>query len=391
MAKNEKKKLDKSGWKAQFMLVGVAKVNDYTYKMDAKSERSDWVYNSLNLGVDCGSSCGTIYAEMMGGYGSERDNVLYVHGKKENGQDDFENRFVIDWDDREYGDILESIGDGCFITVGLEKDKTGKTFPKKFLSPYDAIAYVKENLKDGTVVNVKGNIEYSVYQDKVQARKRITRVFLSSVDDSSKYAARFSQSMLLKKDSLGKFDKEKGSFPVYATVLEYMKMWKEKEVKQFLPLNKTFEYVVNPENKEGSKRFVEKYLKIKKDVTEIAFDGMFIESGALVTMTVDDLPEDIQELIEIGAYTEEEALAKCTENTGKEKRMVILKPSLKLVGEEGSKVPAVAIVEKKYSEEDLVLDFMLESEEEPEEEYLAEVEAGLEVSDGDVDSWLDSL
>ena len=66
------------------MLVGEAKINaDYTYKLDERSEKSDWVYNSLNLGVDCGDVCGTVYAELMGGYGAERDNVVYVHGKEE--------------------------------------------------------------------------------------------------------------------------------------------------------------------------------------------------------------------------------------------------------------------------------------------------------------------
>ena len=127
MARKEKAVLEKKGWANSFVLVGEAKINaDYTYKLDERSEKSDWVYNSLNLGVDCGDVCGTVYAELMGGYGAERDNVVYVHGKDEDGKDDFENRFTIDWDDRFDEKILESVGDLCFMTVGLEKDKNGK-------------------------------------------------------------------------------------------------------------------------------------------------------------------------------------------------------------------------------------------------------------------------
>ena len=47
------------------------------------------------------------------------------------------------------------------------------------------------------VVNVKGTLKYSSYQDKVQVRKNVTSIVLSKADDVSKYAARFTQSVLL--------------------------------------------------------------------------------------------------------------------------------------------------------------------------------------------------
>lgn len=323
MAKtNTKKKLDKKGWVSSFNLIGEAKVNDYTYKIDEKSEKSDWVYNVLNLGVDCGDT-GTVYCELMGGYGSERDNVLYVHGiKEEDGkkpQNDFENKFTIDWDDRTDESILESIGDMCFITVGLEKDKKGNTFLKKFLSAYDAIEYVKEHLEADMVINVKGNLKYSKYQDNIQIKKEVTSIFLSKADDKSKYAAKFTQTILLKKDSIGKPDKDKGIIPIYATVLDYTKMWGDKEVKCFVPFNKTFEYEIDLTNRELVEKAIAKVFKVKKGCTEITFEGDLVESGALITTTEDDIPDDIKDLIEIGAYTLEEALTKCTENTGKER------------------------------------------------------------------------
>ena len=137
---NEKKVITKENWVSSFNLVGVPKVNDYTFKIDERSEKSSWIYNSMNIGIDCGEKFGTVYAEMMGGYSDENQNVIYAHGKDNDGADDFQSKIQVDWDDRFNDDVLESIGDLCFITVGLEKTDKDKTFYKKFLSAYDAIA-----------------------------------------------------------------------------------------------------------------------------------------------------------------------------------------------------------------------------------------------------------
>ena len=38
MAKKEKKVLEKKNWSNSFVLIGEAKINDYTYKLDEKSD-----------------------------------------------------------------------------------------------------------------------------------------------------------------------------------------------------------------------------------------------------------------------------------------------------------------------------------------------------------------
>lgn len=393
MAKKEKKPLEKKNWSNSFTLIGEAKINDYTYKIDEKSEKSDWIYNSLNLGVYCGEKCGTVYAELMGGYGAERDNVVYVHGKTEDGKDDFENRFTIDWDDRFDNDILESVGDLCFMTVGLEKDKGGKVYYKKFLTPYDMIAYINENLEDGMVVNVRGTLKYSTYNNNVQVKKEINNLVLSKVDDSSKYAARFTQTMLLTKDSLGSVDKSTGILPIYSKVLDYVREYKGKEVKTNIPYDKSFEYELDLSNPEISKKIIDKLFKVKKGVTEVTFEGDLIEGGAVVNTTYEDLPDDIKALVDIGVFSLDEALAKCTSNTGREKRMVIRKPAIKMVEDkDGNKTPVIQKFDQKYDEDDLILNFMYETE----DEEKADDEDGIPfdespVSSDDDNSWLDNL
>ena len=136
-----KKTIARKDWTANFTLVGTPVVNDYTFKIDEKSDKSKWIYNALNLGVNCGESHGTVYAELMGGYSEENENKIFAHGKKDDGTDDFEAQIVVDWEDRFDDSVLETIGDLSFITVGLEKTNKGQTFYKKFLSAYDAIAY----------------------------------------------------------------------------------------------------------------------------------------------------------------------------------------------------------------------------------------------------------
>ena len=392
MAKKEQKVLEKKNWANSFMLIGEAKINNYTYKIDEKSEKSDWVYNSLNLGVFCGETSGTVYAELMGGYGAERDNVVYVHGKDEDGRDDFENKFTIDWDDRFDETILESIGDLCFLTVGLEKDKGGKVYYKKFLTPYDAIAYIQENLEDGMVVNVKGNLKYSTYNDSTQVKKEINSVVLSKVDDNSKYCARFTQTMLLTKDSVGQADKDTGILPIYAKVLDYLKEYKGKEVKANVPYDKAFEYELDLSKPEMAQKIVSKVFKVRKGVTEVTFEGDLIEGGAVVTATEDDISDDIKALIEIGVYTMEEALAKCTVSSGREKRMVIRKPLIKMVEDkDGSKTPVIQKFDEKYEEEDLILDFMLNANTEDDAETDTSDDVEETVTSGDDNDWLNNL
>ena len=383
----EKKVIKKTDWVANFTLIGTPKISeDYTFKLDQHSEKSNWVYNSMNLGIDCGERHGVIYAEMMGGYGEDRENKIYAHGKKDDGSDDFEKQIIVNWEDRFNEDVLEEIGELSFITIGLETTDKGKTFYNKFLSEYDAIAYVKEHLTEDMVVNVRGNLKYSTYNDVTQVRKTITSIALSKVDDPSNYKATFTQSILIDKDSasLKDIDKDKGIMFVNAKVLDYVKEMNGIEVKGQYPFIKQFEFELDLSNEKLCKAIYEKLFKVKRGVTQITFEGELIEGGAVVTATWDDIPDDIKAFVEIGLYTKEEALAKCTVSGSKERRMVLKKPMIKLVGED--KIPVVQKFEERYTEEDLILDYLWVNLSEDEEvPFDEDVE-----SDSDMD-WLSKL
>lgn len=414
MAKKQRVKKPLKKGRSEFFLLGEAKVNDYTFKIDEESSKSDWIYNVFNVAIDTGNG-NSVYAEMMGGFGADRDNVVYVHGVKKNDKgkyvDDFQNRFTVDWDDRDNDEILETVGKNCFITIGLERDKKGKVVPMRFLSEYDAILYLQEHLKDGMVLNVKGNLEFSLYEGNVNMKKKINSVFLSKYnipnekidyltkkieklsesDGSEKqiekletkieeleqealgykenYKATFTQSILVDKDSIGKIDKEKNTYPVDARVIDYTKLYNGKEVKSMIPLNKMFEFAINPDNPELSRKALNHIFKVKKHITEVMVEGNIVEGTTQVAVTDDDIPEDIKALIDLGYYTREEAVKSMAVGGNKEKRMIIDRPVIRReTKDDGAVTPIPQVFPEQYEEEDLFLDFMLESDEDEEED-----------------------
>lgn len=387
----EKKTIVRKDWVSNFTLIGKPVINDYTFKIDEKSEKSKWVYNAMNLGVDCGEAHGVVWAECMGGYSEENDNRIYAHGKKDDDSDDFDKQIIVDWNDRFNDAVLEDIGDLSFITVGLVKTSADKTHYEKFLSAYDAISYIKEHLTDDMVINVRGSLKYSSYNENVQVRKNITSIALSKVDDASKYKATFTQSILIDKDSASLkkdgIDMDKGVMYVNARVLDYVKEINNVEVKGQYPYAKQFEFAMDFSNEAQCKKIYEKLFKVKKGVTQITMEGDFVEGGAVVTTTLDDLPDEIRDLVEMGVYTEEEACAKCTANGNRERRMVLKKPMIKLVGDD--KTPVVQKFEERFEEEDLVLDYVYKNKnkDNSESDSDAEEESG---SDSSMD-WLKSL
>ena len=360
MAKNELMPLKKG--KASFTLIGKAKINDYTFDLDHEYD-SGWTSNNMNIGIDCGDG-NVVYAEMSGGYFPakyNRDNKVYVHGVKvdDNGKnvDDYENTFTIDWDDRNDSSILETIGKGCFITVGIEKDEKGNTFYKDFLTEYDAVQYLSEHLADETVINVKGVISYETDGEKVYIKKKINNIALSKAE-SDKFKATFVQTILLDDGSIGKPDKEKNTIPMSVYVVDYI--GKPKINGQKIEVKKNFAIPVNMEfgigeNAELAAKQLSKFFKAKKnEIIEMTVEGNLVEGGSIVNITTDDIPDDIKELIEMGFYSEEEALAKCAVgNTSREKRMIITKPSITYIGEGDNRKPTVSRDDKKYKPTDL--------------------------------------
>lgn len=356
MAKSKERKALKKG-KAAFTLIGKVKVTDKTFNLD-NSYDSGWTDNQMYLGVDCGNG-NMVYGEMRGGFFPDDDNILRGFSKDDKDDDGKSKQVEIAWEDRFDEELLDTVANTSFITVGVEKDVKGKTVYKKFLSAYDAVEYLNDHLEDGMIVNVKGNIGYSEYEDNVTVKKEITSIVLSKVEDEADFKATFTQTILLDFDSIGKKDPEKNTMALNAYVVDYVGKpkidGKKVEIKKNVTYPKTFEVAIN-ENPEITAKMLQKFFKVKKkgSINVLTVMGNLIEGAAIVNITDDDIPDDIKELIEMGLYSEEEAKAKCAVGgNNRERRMVILKPDITYVGQDDERKPTVAFEEGKYEDSDL--------------------------------------
>lgn len=341
---------------AQFTLIGRFKRKYYneectTFKLNQVSETTGFISNRFNLNLDCGQG-NFVGAEMWGGYNPKKESLIYVHGvKTENDKtvDDWNNFFSIKWEERFNEEVLETIGKQCFIKIGVEKDTKGNTVIKDFLSQYDAIQYLNDNLDDDTVINIKGDIKYSFYNGELQVKKEIKSVFLSKVENEEEFKAIGTQSILIDKNSIGTPDKEKRIIPIDARVIDY-----HSDTKQNIPYNVTFELAYDESSAERVKRLISRFLKPKKNITEIQVEFKIVESAQTVNIEMEDLDDDIKFLIEEGYTTIEEVSKKAIGGTGqREKKFIIVGPVIKKVAIEGETKPQVSAELEKYTEEDL--------------------------------------
>lgn len=381
-------KIKKTNWISSFKLVGRAKINDNSFKIDEVSQ-SGWCYNNLNLGVDCGEKYGVTYANLMGGYSQVKDNIIYVHGKKEDGTEDWENIFTINWDDRLDEEILDTLGDMCFIKVGLENTENGKLYTQKFLAAYDAINYIKEHLTNDTVINVQGNLKYNFYQGNVTMQRDIKSIFLSKAEPEN-FKASFAQSILIDNDSINlkdDVDTNRKCVLVHARVLDYVKELNGNTIKGQYPLPFTFEYEY--ESEEIFKKVYKLLFKVKKNIRQINFEGDFINTGATVQATMDDVTDDVKALIAMGLYTEEEILTKYAAQGGIERRYVLTRPIVRIEGDAENKQTVPQIFDDRYTEEDLIINFSSNSDSNSDSD-MWDTSAILNDDDDD-DSWLNEL
>ena len=377
---NEANKITKKNWTARFNLIGNAKINDYTFKIDERSQKSSWVYNSMNILVDCGKSYGSCSAQLMGGFSPERDNFVYANSK-----DDFSKVIKVDWEDRENEAVLDELHDMSFIKVGLEKTASGKIYTKRFLSPYDAIKYINEHIEDGMPVSISGNIKYSIYNDTVQMNREITSIYLYE-GNTDNFHATFTQTMLVDKDSasLKQIDKATGIMPVDVLVLDYLKEINGHEVKGQFPYHMQFEYMFDMGKPELVKKIYDKLFKVKKGYTQITFEGDFVSGGSAVKATEDDIPDDIKGLIGI-VFTLDEALEMCSDNGSREFHMFIRKPIVRTVGNDDNKQHVLQVFPEQYDDDDLDVSWVYENSDDDEEQAPFDTD---DSSDDDDLDWL---
>ena len=297
---------------SRFQLLGTAKINDKTFAINQKGKNnSNYIFNQLNLGIDCGNGePNVIYTTLMDGYDTIKGKTIYCHGEKtdDNGKkvDDYEKQILVNFADRELEN--EEIAESCYITVGIVKDTEGNIIKKKFLSAYDVVAYLKENLKEGMVVSVRGNLKFTVYQGKTQMKREMTSIWISNAEKKD-FKAAFEQQIWFTQDGFNEKVDEDGYMPIYGYVVDYY----DKDVKNVCyPFSLNINTVAMPKYE----TIIKNYLRPdkKENVNKVSVEGRWVKTDNTVEVTYEDLSQDLKDQVDLGMLTEEEALGRVVGN-----------------------------------------------------------------------------
>lgn len=325
---------------ASFQLRGKLKFTPNTFTLNKKSDKG-FISNQMNLGVDCGHE-NVVYARMFDGFfdvdQESRQKNLYVHGKKEDPNapgrmiDDWENQFMIPWSQRFSQSSLEQLGPSCFIRIGLRYNTNKELVVRRYLSAYDAIADVAEFVdslsderKTEIVADVSGNLEYEYYDGRVICRKTINRIVLAPNASEDEFYAKFSQTVYMDKESIGKPDLEKKIIPVTVKIPSYVGKYNGVDIKKVIPLN----YEMQLDATCAVAKWAVDQVKSNAGYSRFTFKGVFIESGSAEDFDVTTLDAETQSLLAAGVITEDEV--KMQVAAGNQRKQIMRIVSLKML------------------------------------------------------------
>lgn len=355
---NLEKKTELQKGKSFVTLTGKVKISDKTFGGEITSPTTGYKYTRINLGIETAEG-NVVYGEMMGGY-APSNPVIFAMDKANQA-------LQVNWADRLNESVVESIADFKLHKVGVEKGEDGRTVIKKFLSPIDVEAYIKEHLKDGMEVTVKGSFGFSEYKEDTQRKFQIQNIFLAyqKHDEKTKellpvdYRADFVQTVLIDEDSFKRItpaDAKEGEVVVQAKVVDYVGKRDNVVIKKNMTFSLPIVVKINKENPEMTEKILNLLFKVKKgQVRELGIEGHIIEGYEKQDVGSADikLSAEIQELIAMGLYSEEEAKTKMTVRGNKVSKLVFARPLL--VKDEKNPNGTLDMNDNKYKPEDLIV------------------------------------
>lgn len=362
----EKKPLKKV--RANFEVVGeVGTLGEWSFNIDTLSS-SGFKYSNMKLNIKA-SEQNSISCEAMGGFFPNRASNT-INARTKDGE-----TVEVDWADRTNEAVLKEISSLNKINIALEKDVNNNLVYKEFLSWYDAIEYVQPRISEGMRVKVRGNLSFSEYNDTVTVRKNIQSIYLAGDKDVNH--ASFAQTMLIMADDLDKSHaKEDKIIDIHARVVDY-----DRDIRGNRTFAQTFKYEIDTSDTDKLGKIL-KYFTPKKDIVrEITFEGNLVEGANVSTVKKEDIPSELQDLIDLGLYSEEEILNKMAVKGPKSINFFVTKPMVTSAKE--GELPKIMLDDEKYIFDDLVIEI-------PEKEENSQEESP-ENSDEELDKMLSDL
>jgi len=363
----QKQKLQKG--KSYITVVGNAKVSEFTFSGNKDSKTSDYQYKRLNLGIET-TKGNVVYGEAMGGYSPSQNYPIKARTEAGENVD-------ISWADRLNESIVGTLNKFSTINVGLvrigdapegEEEDKRKLDVKRFLSFYDAHDYIQEHLVDGTMIMAKGSYAFQNYKEEDQKKFEITDIFLSKTADGEGFA-NFVQTVLIDEDSFNpktsmKDAKETGEIMISARAVDYVSKIDGKKVGMNMTFALPISVKINKENPEMTTKIVNNLFKLKKGkIREITLEGQIFEGYEQSEVSDKDIQisKDVQELIDMGLYSKEEAKEKMTVRGNKVSKLLFTRPFILKDKDDATKLKMDSS-DDKYVPEDLFVDIEAKEE-----------------------------
>ena len=309
----------KIGRNNTFRFEGTVNITDKTFVINKTNEKGTWVQNRMGLSIDCGES-GYQFVSLNGGYSPNGSNILYLATVDENGQFlgrehnleiEFEKRNELTEED------MKKLNKRNLVTVTLDEGE------KVFVAAYDAILYIKEHLKDGDIVVVKGNIEEtpSTDGDDWFTNHIVNEIKLKNKEffNPSAYA---DYSFLVDGSVVGQPNLEENNVPLFFKGLTYVRKIGDNKYNQVCAFPKKVLYEADdfgtPKGNEKFTYGVNHFFTPteKGFVDEIAIRCKYKSGAKTTNVKLEDLPKDIQQGIAMGFITEEQIIANATAVSG---------------------------------------------------------------------------
>lgn len=347
-----------------FRFEGTVNVTDKTFVINKTNEKGTWVQNRMGLSIDCGDD-GYQFVTLNGGYNPTNDSIIYLSTVDENGN--FlgrDHQLEIKFDERHNisKEDMERVNKNNLIRVKLDNEDE-----QFFITPYDAVDYLKDKIVDGMTLVVSGTIEESpsANGDDWYTNHVVTRI-TSKNKDLLKPAAVVDYTFLVDDNVVGQPNLEDMNVPLFFKGVTYVRKVGDKKYNQACVFPKKVLYEANDFNTDaGKKKFafgVQNYFTPSKKgfVDELSIRCRYKSGAKMSSLKIEDLPQDIQNAITMGFMTEEQIMANAMAISGNRTTDLVfvrVNTSIKDVADaEGNSTPVIQAIRtpEKYKTSELV-------------------------------------
>lgn len=386
---------------AQLTITGTAIIGADTFKgVIQPGQGKHWVSVRTSIPIDIGDGV-RVFPEINDGY--MNNNPIIRRFK--NDTSDGSGMLEIPFKDRLSDEYKDKVASYSLYATNITKDEQGKPIRTTFIHGIDFEEFIKQNLKDGMEVTVRGDAEYSLNKDgeKEYRNYKIKAIYLNEdyekngeTQKASPHTATITQTYLMEAGALDKrWEKEletEGKTKVSVYVPEYLsKKWNGQSYAPFkktIPIKQVLTLVCDPNDEKSLKRtkiLAKRMFDVpKKKIREIGIIVKINEGVEKGTASI-EIDKDLQELIDLGLMTEEDVKKQVTVRGNRVSELVVLSPRV-LVDNEGK--TKIDMDDEKYAADALLFPILDEDNDVSTSTSDSEATVG---SEGMSDDMFDSL